>query len=95
MKKHLRPLLCSALAATLLLLVSAAPASQEGLAAANQVSQASYQGFLNDSLFTHTGMSRGRTGAQHDPARDNIHDLLQSYGLEVTYETFSYSGGTW
>lgn len=69
-----------------------ADASPQGLAAANQVSQTSYQGFMNNSLYTHTGNSRGPSGAHLVPCRNNVQSLMQSYGLSVALETFSYSG---
>ena len=72
--------------------VTAARASDKGQAAADQVTSLSYQGFLNSSLYTHNGNSRGETGAQHDLARDNIKNLLQGYGLTAALETFTYSG---
>ncbi|MBP7747609.1 MAG: M28 family peptidase [Phycisphaerae bacterium] len=71
---------------------SFALASNEGQAAAEQVSVASYQGFMNNWLYTHSGQSRGPNGAQHDPARDNILSLFQSYGLSAALEPFTYGG---
>ncbi|MDD4868359.1 MAG: M28 family peptidase, partial [Mycobacterium sp.] len=88
-------LLTIALAATVALLPAAALASDEGQAAADLVSLASYQGFMNNSLYTHTGQSRGPSGAQHDPARDNIRNLFLSFGLTTTFDTFTYNSQTW
>ena len=73
-------------------LVALAAASDMGQAAADQVSVTSYQNFMNNSLYTHNGNSRGESGAQHDPARNNIRSILESYGLASTLETFTYSG---
>ncbi len=73
-------------------LTGGAVASDMGQAAANQVSQASYDDFLANWLFTRTGHSRGPTGAQHDPARDHILASFQSYGLTAYLEPFVYSG---
>ncbi len=72
-----------------------ADASPQGQAAANQVSQLSYQGFMNNSLYTHTGNSRGPSGAHLVPCRNNIQSLMLSYGLSVTLEPFTYSGSTY
>ncbi len=72
-----------------------APASEEGHAAADQVSLASYQDFMENELFTHDGDNRGPSGPEHDLARDNIFALFSGYGLSVYYDTFSYGGGTY
>jgi hypothetical protein len=70
-------------------------ATDEGQEAANQVSATIYDSYLNLYLFTHTGHNRGMNGAQHDPCRDNIKALFESYGLPTVFETFTYSGQTW
>jgi hypothetical protein len=67
-------------------------ASDRGKVAANQVSQASYQAFLRDWLYTHAGHNRGPSGAHHNLARDNILSLFQSYGLSAAFEPFTYGG---
>ncbi len=72
-----------------------AVASDEGQAAAEQVSPLNVNGFLNFYLYTHTGHNRGMSGAQHDLCRDNIKMLFESYGLPTYLDTFTYSGGTW
>ena len=69
-----------------------APASDMGAAAADQVSQASYYNLMDQWLYTHAGHSRGPSGAQHDPARNNILALFQSYGLTAVLEPFTWSG---
>ena len=79
-------------AALALLVVVPAPASDMGLAAANQVDQGSYTTFMDQFLYTHTGANRGITGPQHGPAQANIKTLFESYGLTVTLESFNYSG---
>jgi hypothetical protein len=71
-----------------------AAASDEGQAAAQQVSPLNYVSLLNSQLFTHTGDSRGQNGADHDPARNNIKALFESYGLPTYYDTFQYNGQT-
>ena len=73
-------------------LAPSALASEEGMAAANQVSLASYDDFLANWLYTRTGHSRGPSGPQHDLARDNILALFRSYGLQADLEPFVYSG---
>lgn len=94
-KRMLRSVLCVVSVGLTIAVVSTVLASEMGQAAANQVSLASYQGFLNYSLYTHDGDNRGPTGPQHDPARDNIKALLESYDLPVEFETFTYSGRTY
>ncbi len=77
-------------AAGLGLIISTALASEEGQVAADQVSVTSYQDFLNSSLYTHVGNNRYITTSQHDLARDNIKNILQSYGLTTSLDTFTY-----
>ena len=74
------------------LVVGPAAASDMAQAAADEVSQASYTSFLDTYLYTHVGDSRGPSGADHDPARDNIRQLFESYGLTATLEPFNYFG---
>lgn len=70
-------------------LVPWAAASDEGQAAAEQVSAAIYQDYMNLYLYTHTGHNRGVNGPHHDPARDNIVALFESYGLSTELDYFS------
>jgi hypothetical protein len=65
-----------------------------GLAAADQVTEASYRDFLDNWLYTHIGDDRGY-GPEHDLARDNIVDFFEFYGLDVTLEPFQYGGDTY
>ena len=87
--------------AAFLLCATPSFASDPGMQAANQVSEASYRAILGDDqgafgiLYTHDGHSRGVSGAQHDLARTNIFNEFQSYGLAVTLEPFQYSGNTY
>jgi hypothetical protein len=80
--------------------VAMVAASDEGHAAADQVSETSYRYFLGDNagvegiLYTHAGDNRGY-GPEHDLARDNIASELESYGLTVALEPFSYYGNTY
>lgn len=73
-------------------LVAVAWASPEGQFAANQVSQANYQNYMANHLYTRTGHNRGRTGAHRVPARTNIAAILQSFGLPTQLEEFTWSG---
>lgn len=76
-------------------------ASEQGQAAADQVTEASYRYFLGDNqgapgiLYTHSGDSRGVGAPQHDLARDNIEAHFASYGLTVTLEPVVYSSTTY
>jgi hypothetical protein len=73
-------------------------ASEQGELAVKQVTEESYRYFLGDNqgaegiLYTHVGDNRGLYGAEHDLARDNIAEHLESYGLSVLLEPFQYSG---
>lgn len=60
----------------------------------SQVSQTTYQHYLDDLLYTHTGNDRGY-GAQHDLARSNIYDQFPSFGLQTTLDPFTYAGNTY
>jgi hypothetical protein len=78
--------------------VSVSVASDAGLAAADQITDASYRYYLGDALteygilYTHNGHNRGVNGPQHDLARDNIAAHFEAYGLTVTLEPVYYSG---
>ncbi|MBU0641556.1 MAG: M28 family peptidase [Planctomycetes bacterium] len=76
-------------------LAATAIASDEGAAAADEVSQAIYYDLMDNWLFTHTGDNRGPNGPDLVPARDNIAALMTSYGLTVTLEPFQYSSKTY
>ena len=69
-------------------------ATNEGMAAADEVDQAIYYDLMDNWLYTHAGDNRG-FGAEHDLARDNIVFLMESYGLTVELEPFTYSGTTY
>ena len=60
----------------------------------NQVSQTTYQHYLDDLLYTHSADNRGY-GAQHDLARANIYDQFSSYGLQTTLDPFTYGVNTY
>ena len=68
---------------------SAAAATEIGQQIADEVDVASYQGYLENELFTHDGDDRGVFGADHDAARNNIASILDGFGLEVEFHTFS------
>jgi hypothetical protein len=69
-------------------------ASPPGVVISQQVSQANYKHYLEDLLYTFLGDNRG-FGPEHDLARTNIHDTLQSFGLTVTLEPFVYQTVTY
>jgi len=85
----------------LLVAGSAAQASDQGQAAAQQVTETTYRYFLGDTqgnygiLYTHTGHNRGVNGPHHDLCRDNIYNHMLSYGLTVTLEPVVYLGVTY
>ena len=60
----------------------------------NGVSQSTYTNYLDNMLYTHLGDSRGFS-KQHDLARTNIYDSLQSYGLNTSLDPFTMSGSTY
>lgn len=77
-----------------------AAASEEGQAAADQVSETSYRSILGDDqgqagiLYAHDGYDR-RYSVYHDLARNNISAMFSSYGLSVALDPFTYSGTTY
>lgn len=75
-------------------LAGPAIASEMGDLAVTRVSQANYRHYLDDMLYAHEGDDRG-FGPEHDLARDNIVELLESFGLTVTLEPFDYLGETY
>jgi len=79
----------------LLWLAAAAEATDIGLELTNLISVDSYQQYLDDSLYTHDGHDRDAlSGPEHSPARVNITTILQSFGLAVELQPFSYNGNT-
>lgn len=70
-------------------------ASPPGVVISQQVNIATYTHYHQDLLYIHTGQSRGLTGAQHDPARTNIFNTFQSFGLSVALEPFTYVANTY
>jgi hypothetical protein len=74
---------------------SIAWSSEIGQQIADQISLTSYTNYLNNSLYTHNGNNRdGASGAQHNPCRTNIQNILQGFGLTTELQSFSYYGGT-
>ncbi|MCX7825480.1 MAG: M28 family peptidase [Verrucomicrobiae bacterium] len=61
----------------------------------NQVSQSSYQFYLDNLLYAHNGDNRGLGGAQHDLAQANIYNQFVSYGLQTSLDPFPYNGNTY
>lgn len=66
-----------------------------GAVISQQVDMAEYQHYHQDLLFTHLGDNKGLNGPQHDPARTNIFNTLQSFGLSVALESFTYAAHTY
>jgi len=60
----------------------------------DQVSQASYTDYLDNSLYTHNGDNRG-FGAEHDLARSNIYNAFDSFGLTTDLDPFTYGETTY
>ena len=60
----------------------------------SEVSQTTYRNYLDNTLYTHSGDDRG-SGPQHDLARDNIYSQFNSFGLNTSLQSFSYSSNTY
>lgn len=86
---------CLILSVCVVVCATTAIASPEGQAAAERVSLESYYDYMDNWLFTHTGDNKGPAGPDLLPCRDNIAYLMESYGLDVTLEPFSYQGNTY
>jgi hypothetical protein len=71
------------LAAALALYAFDVFASPIGSTVASRISASNYQHYLDDLLYTHLGMNKGISGAQHDLCRNNIQTTLQNLGLNV------------
>ena len=83
------------LACGLTLLSLALLAKADVRAIVNQVSQSSYQNYLDNQLYTHLGQDRGTPvdghwyfGAAHDAARANIQKAFESFGLVTRLDAF-------
>ena len=61
----------------------------------DQIDIGTYRHYLDDLLFTHLGDNRAPGGAEHDPARNNIEMMLESFGLDPYLDAFQYGAGTW
>jgi hypothetical protein len=94
MRRRIAPAMAVLLGAALGGPGSPAAATGPGLAAADQVSEASYRDFLDNWLYTHLGDDRG-FGPEHDLARDNVETFFTLYGLDVMLEPFQYGGDTY
>ncbi|MGE0479359.1 MAG: M20/M25/M40 family metallo-hydrolase [Phycisphaerae bacterium] len=66
-----------------------------GTLVSTQVSQASYQDYLDNYLYTHTGDNRAGGQPDNIAARGNIAALFQSFGLNVQLFPFPYNGQTY
>ncbi|MEK6644661.1 MAG: M28 family peptidase [Planctomycetota bacterium] len=89
------PIRIASLLAATLASVPATWASPPGVVISQQVDIATYTYYHQDLLYIHTGQSRGLVGAQHDPARTNIFNTFQSFGLTVALEPFIYAANTY
>jgi Zn-dependent M28 family amino/carboxypeptidase len=63
----------------------------------DQVSQTSYQNYLDNSLCAHIGQSRFSDTDQHNTVRDNIEATFKAIGLNTTVDTFidAYGRTSW
>ncbi len=89
-----RAAIVSALALQAIGLVSTVSASDVGMAAVARVSEDTYRHFHADMLYTHAGDDRG-FGPEHDLAQNNIFQIFQDLGLQVTLEPVNYFGETY
>jgi len=76
----------------LLLGGAVASGSELGQRIADQIQVASYQDYLDNALYTHDGDNRGVGGPDHNPARDNIRTIFESFGLQVEFHFFEFYG---
>lgn len=88
LERAFRLIVCAAVGA---LIATATPVSD----IVDDVSQVSYQHFLDEELYTGTGANRGLGGTQHDLARGNIQAEFVSFGLTTTLESFQYLSTTY
>lgn len=75
-------------AGVVILSAAVASASDIGQQIADQIQVTSYQDYLDNDLYTHNGHNRGVGGPHHDPARDNILAIFQSFGLQAELHNF-------
>ena len=71
--------------------VSASPTQQ----IVDRVTQDLYTDYHSNYLYAHEGDDRDLNGVDHDPARDNIEMLMQSFGLTTYLDPFDYSDTTY
>jgi hypothetical protein len=83
---------CGAVAAALG--ASAASASEIGHEIASAIDVAEYQYYLDELLYSHYGDDRGPYGPEHDPARDNVVAVFESFGFAVELHPFEWEGDT-
>jgi hypothetical protein len=78
-----------------LLSATSAPAgTPKGYYVTSFVDPNSFAHILRDTLYTHNGASKSRTGAQHNLCRDSILAQFQADGLTAALWPFSYLGYT-
>lgn len=82
-------------AAALALAPVCAWATPIGTQVSQDVSQAVYQHYHQDLLYTHAGDNKGISGAQHDLCRENIRATFESFGLATELHPFVYQAQTY
>lgn len=83
------------LVAAIMVVPTAARATDFSTHAAAEVSLSTYTDYLENRLYTRPGNIRGPNGQHHDLARDSIVSILNGLGLNVTLEPFSWSSNTY
>jgi Zn-dependent M28 family amino/carboxypeptidase len=61
----------------------------------NQVSATSLGNYLGNTLYAQNGDNRGLSGADHDPARNNIFSEFSNLSLATSLEAFTYNSATY
>jgi hypothetical protein len=95
LKRTLRGALSAAMVLFFTGFVSSMDAQVTVATLVDQVSQANYQNYLDNVLYTHNGDNRGGEGASHNPAMTNILNELIRFGLQTQLEPFTYNETTW
>lgn len=88
----IRRIFALTVSAAVLLGGALASASDVGQQIADQIQVASYRDYLDNALYTHDGNNRGVGGPDHNPARDNIEVIFESFGLQAELHHFTYFG---
>lgn len=61
----------------------------------DRIDESVFRHYLEDLLYAHDGDNRHIDGPDHDPARDNIVDVLEGFGLDVRLEPVRFQGRTY